>query len=86
MQRIEYWDTVSNYLNENYRITNSKSREITGLNDVLKMSRFLKAWVEKGLLEKIGSAKRDSYYMRPGQEIPKGLFAKGGDNKLKTHE
>lgn len=85
MQRIEYWDTVSNYLNENYRITNSKAREITGQGDVLKMSRQLKAWVEKGLLEKIGSAKRDSYYMKPGQEMPKRLFSKGGDNKFNIH-
>lgn len=81
MQRIEYWDTVSNYLNENYRITNSKAREITGLNDILKMSRFLKSWVEKGLLEKIGSGKKDSFYMKPGQEVPRSLFSSGNENK-----
>ncbi len=81
MQRIEYWDTVGNYLNENYRITNSKVREITGLNDVLKVSRLLKTWVEKGLLERIGLGKKDSYYMKPGQEMPKGLFSRGVDNR-----
>lgn len=81
MQRIEYWDTVSNYLNENYRITNSKAREITGLSDVLKMSRFLKSWVEKGLLEKIGSGKKDSFYMKPGQDVPRNLFSSGDENK-----
>lgn len=81
LHKIEYWDTVSKYLDENYRIINKKAREITGVNDVLKMSRLLRSWVEKGLLEKIGKAKKDSYYRKPGQEVPKGLFSRGVDNK-----
>lgn len=81
MHKIEYWDTVSKYLDENYRIINKKAREITGVDDVLKMSRLLRGWVEKGLLEKIGKAKKDSYYRKPGQEVPKGLFSRGVDNK-----
>ena len=60
MHKIEYWDTVSKYLDENYRVTNKKAREITGVHDVLKMSRLLRGWVGKGLLEKIGKAKKDS--------------------------
>lgn len=82
IHKIEYWDTVSKYLDENYRITNKKSREITGVNDVLKMSRLLRGWLEKGLLEKIGKAKKDSYYRKPGQEIPKDLLSRGVDNKI----
>ncbi|MFH0779959.1 MAG: RNA-binding domain-containing protein [Parcubacteria group bacterium] len=82
LHKIEVWDTVSKYLDENYRITNKKTREITGVNDVLKMSRLLRSWVEKGLLEKIGKAKKDCYYRKPGQEVPRGLFSKGGDNKV----
>ena len=81
LHKIEYWDTVSKYLDENYRIINKKAREITGVNDVLKMSRLLRGWVEKGFLEKVGKAKKDSYYRKPGQEVPKGLFSRGGDNK-----
>ncbi len=81
MKKVEYWDTVSKYLDENYRIVNKKAREITGVSDVLKMSRLLKDWVDKGLLEKVGDAKKDSYYRKPGQEIPKNLFSRGGDNK-----
>ncbi len=84
MHKIEYWDTVGKYLDENYRITNKKAREITSVNDVLKMSRLLRGWVDKGLLEKIGEAKKDSYYRKPGQEIPKGLFSRGVDNKTDT--
>jgi ATP-dependent DNA helicase RecG len=82
MHRIEYWDTVSKYLDENYRIINKKAREITGVDDVLKMSRLLHGWVEKGLLEKIGKAKKDNYYQKPGQEISQGLFSRGVDNKI----
>ncbi len=81
LHKIEYWDTVSKYLDENYRIINKKAREITGVDDVLKMSRLLHGWVEKGLLEKIGKAKKDCYYRKPGQEVPKGLFSRGVDNK-----
>ena len=81
MHKIEYWDTVRKYLEENYRITNRKAREITGVDDVLKMSRLLRGWVEKGLLETIGTAKKDRFYRKPGQEIPRDLFSRGGDNK-----
>lgn len=81
LHKIEFWDTVSKYLDENYLITNKKAREITGVADVLKMSRLLRGWVDKGLLEKIGKAKKDSNYRKPGQEIPRGLFSKGVDNK-----
>jgi ATP-dependent DNA helicase RecG len=81
MQKIEYWDTVSKYLDENYRIFNKKAREITGVDDILKMSRLLHSWVEKGLLEKIGKAKKDSYYRKPGQEVPRVLLSMGVDNK-----
>jgi ATP-dependent DNA helicase RecG len=84
--KVEYWDTVSKYLNENYRITNKKAREITGVQDVLKMSRLLRGWLDKGLLEKIGKAKKDCYYRRPGQEIPKGLFSRGVDNKMRRND
>lgn len=85
-QRVEYWDTVSRFLDENYRITNKIAREITDIHDVLQMSRLLKSWVEKGLLEKVGKAKKDTHYRKPGQEIPRGLFSKGTDNKLKRRE
>lgn len=81
LQRIEFWDTVSKYLDEHYRITNNEARRITGVNDVLKMSRFLKSWVNKGLLERMGKAKKEIYYRKPGQEMPRGLFSRGGDNK-----
>ncbi len=54
MHKVEYWDTVSKYLDENYRIINKKAREITVVNDVLRMSRLLRSWVEIGLMDKIG--------------------------------
>ena len=82
LQKTEYWDTVNKYLNEHYRIINSEARKITGISDTLKMSRLLKAWVDKGLLEKKGGrAKKTAYYVKPGQEVPNRLFSKGDENK-----
>lgn len=81
LQKIEFWDTVSKYLGEHYRITNNEARRITGVNDVLKMTRLLKSWVNKGLLERMGKAKKKIYYRKQGQEVPRGLFSRGGDNK-----
>lgn len=79
--KIEYWDIVSNFLNDHYRISNSDARRITGIRDTLKMSRLLKSWVDKGLLEKVGKAKKDAFYMKPGQNIPSNLFSRGIENK-----
>jgi len=83
LQRVEYWDTVSKYLDEHYRITNHEARAITGVKDTLRMSRLLKSWVDKGLLEKVGRrAKRVVYYRRPGIEAPFTLFSSPLENKL----
>lgn len=69
--------TVDKYLNEHYRITNSEARRITGVSDTLKMSRLLKSWVTKGLLEKMGTGFRGNvYYRKPGTEMPSGIFKK----------
>lgn len=82
IQRVEYWDTVSNYLDKNYRITNHEARKITGIKDTLKVSRLLKSWVDKGLLEQVGGrAKRVVYYKKPGIEPPVSLFSEWGENK-----
>lgn len=82
LRKIEYWDTVNNYLAEHYRITNTTARRITGINDTLKVSRLLKSWVDKGLLQKIGGkAKKGVYYIKPGLEVPSRLFSVRGENK-----
>jgi len=81
IKKIEYWDTVSKFLDKNYQITNESARKITGVSDTLKMSRLLKEWCENGLLEKIGKAKKDSSYRKPGQELPKDFIFKGSENK-----
>jgi len=81
LERIEYWDIVSKFLETKYRITNQQARQITGVKDTLKMSRLLKMWVDKGLLEKIGSTdKKAVYYIRPGRNIPSTLFSSERDN------
>ncbi len=83
LQRVEFWDTVSKYLDENYCITNKAAREITSVEDTLKMTRLLQGWVDKGLLEKFGKGKRDSHYRKPGQELSNSLFSQGVENKMK---
>lgn len=84
LQRVEYWDTVSKYLDENYRITNKEARDITSITDTIKMSRQLKQWVAKSLLEKVDSKfKGRVYYKKVGVTIPKKLgraFAGWGEN------
>ncbi len=71
IQKIDYWDTVSNYLDNNYRINNQTTREITGIQDSSKASRLLKVWVLKGLIEKVDSGyKGNIHYKKLGAEIP----------------
>jgi len=78
LQKTEYWDTVNKYLDKHYRITNSEARRITGAGDTLRMSRLLKSWVTKGLLEKMGTGfKGNIYYRKPGVEVPTVIFKKG---------
>lgn len=81
MQKIEYWDVVSGYLDKNGSITNVQARKITGISDTLKMSRLLKEWVEKRLIEKMGSGKRSAVYVKPGHDISKSLFSQGIENR-----
>src|SRR3989338_866146 len=84
LKRVEYWDMVSKYLDENYRIRNQEARSITNITDTIKMSRLLKLWVAKGLLEKIDSKfKGKVFYKKVGVTIPKKLdsaLARGVEN------
>ena len=88
LQQVEYWDVVNKYLEEHYRITNSVARKITGIKDTLRMSRLLKSWVDKGLLEKVGKGfKGNIYYKKVGIEIPCKLsstFSKVIENEKKN--
>ncbi|MFH1048169.1 MAG: hypothetical protein V1732_00720, partial [Patescibacteria group bacterium] len=84
LQKVEYWDMVSKYLDENYRITNQEARNITNVMDTIKMSRLLKLWVTKGLLDKVDSKfKGGVYYKKIGVAIPKKIdhaLARGVEN------
>ncbi len=71
IQKIEYWDTVSNYLDNNLTINNQEARKITGIQDSPKVSRLLKKWVDNGLLERVESEYRGGiYYKKPGILVP----------------
>ena len=75
--KIDLWDTISNYLDQNSFITNEESRNITGVTDTLKMSRLLSGWVEKGLLVRNGTAKKNSSYSKPGGTPLENLLSQG---------
>ncbi len=71
MQKIDYWDTVSNYLDNNYRINNKTTKEITGIHDSSRVSRLLKHWVKQGLIEMIDSGyKGNTFYKKLGANVP----------------
>ena len=70
MQKIDYWDTVKNYLLTNYKINNQKVRELTNIANSSKVSRMLKSWVEQGLIEKINHHyKGRIHYKLPGVNL-----------------
>lgn len=81
LQKMEYWDTVSKYLDEHFRITNNEARKITSIVDTIKMSRLLNAWVNKGLLERVGKGyKGNMFYKKPGSEVPQVSFSMIDEN------
>jgi len=81
LKRIEHWDIVNKFLETEYRITNRQARKITGIRDTLKMSRLLKMWVDKGLLEKVElGGKKSVYYIKPGRGVTPDLFSCREDN------
>ena len=76
LERVSYWDTVSQYLEEHLRITNSEIRKITGIKDTVKASRLLKQWTKQKLLEEAeGVAKKSKYYHKPGVKPEARLFS-----------
>ncbi len=76
MERVSFWDTVSEYLDRHLYITNQQLRKITSIPDTLKASRLLKGWTKQGLLEQV---KRGGYkytfYKKPGVKLDAGLFS-----------
>jgi len=78
LRRVDYWDTVSKYLDQHGSITNREARDITGVTDTLQVSRLLGDWVAKGLLEKRGGKTRGAYYAKTGQDVIE-LFFKGSE-------
>lgn len=50
LQKIEYRDTINNYLAHHEYITSGIARDITSIKDKVDMSRQLKSWVKQGLL------------------------------------
>ena len=66
MRRDESWEPVSSYLDDCHSITNKEARGVTSIDSPTVMSRLLSKWVDMGLLEKVGTAKRNAYYRKRG--------------------
>ncbi|MFH1683494.1 MAG: RNA-binding domain-containing protein [Candidatus Margulisiibacteriota bacterium] len=81
MERISYWDTVSQYLDKFRRITNKELRKITGIKDSVKASRLLKTWVKNKLLEEVKPSKKNTFYRRHGETTLPDLLSPPGENK-----
>lgn len=75
LEKTDYWDTISLYLNQNARIDNKTAREITGITDTLYMSRLFSQWLDQGLLIKKGESKKGTYYVKPSEEENITLFS-----------
>jgi len=70
LQKINYWDSVNKFLIDHLTINNKQAKIVTGISDTLKMSRLLKTWVDKRLLEmKDSGYKGSTYYCKPGTNI-----------------
>lgn len=80
IHKVDYWDTVSQYLEKHGTITNQIARGITGIGDTLQTSRLFSDWVDKGLLERKGGKTKGAYYVKTGQDIQnllsKSIFQK----------
>lgn len=81
-ERPSIWDVVSNWIDENGEIANSKLREIAKV-ETLEASRMLKAWVEQGVLVPVPDrGKKNTAYLKPHQpaETLDLLSEKSGKN------
>ncbi|MBN3033128.1 MAG: putative DNA binding domain-containing protein [Candidatus Saganbacteria bacterium] len=80
LEKISYWDTVSQYLDQFHKITNKELRKVTGIKDSVKASRLLSAWVKNKLLEKVRPSKKGTFYRRPGIKSSTALFSPPPEN------
>lgn len=71
------WEQVSDFLDKHGRIGNKEVRKVLGIEDTVRVSRFLKEWVELGLLKVLNPDRgsRIRVYSKPGLVLQQGLFA-----------
>lgn len=69
-QRDSLWDQVEQWLDKHGKLTNHDVRQVTGIQDSVRVSRLLQSWVERGWLVARGTGKRDRHYVRPVTKEP----------------
>jgi ATP-dependent DNA helicase RecG len=75
--RPSAWEQVSDYVDKHGFIGNKEVRGILGTEDVLRASRLLKEWVNRGLLEVANpeAGNRNRRYAKPGVRSEALLFS-----------
>lgn len=63
-RRTPYWERAEEFLKKYGKITNRDLRQMTGIQDTVRISRILKNWVDHGLLIKMGTSKKGRYYVK----------------------
>ena len=71
------WEQISAYLDEHGSIGNKDVRKILETEDTLRASRFLKEWVDHGLLVVVNPQQgtRVRAYAKPGTRAESRLFS-----------
>jgi ATP-dependent DNA helicase RecG len=69
-QRDSLWDQVEQWLDQQGQVTNQEVRQLTGIQDRVRVSRLLQSWVERGWLAPRGTGKRNRHYVRPAAQDP----------------
>jgi ATP-dependent DNA helicase RecG len=69
-QRDLLWDQVEQWMDQHGKVTNQEVRQLTGIQDSVRVSRLLQTWVERGWLVARGTGKRNRHYMRPTTKEP----------------
>jgi ATP-dependent DNA helicase RecG len=87
LARPSMWDVVSDWIDREGAIANSKLREISGL-DTLAASKQLRNWVTQGVLVALPAASRQmARYTKPGSVVePGSSLSLGLDNEAEKSE
>jgi predicted HTH transcriptional regulator len=83
LHRIEYWDSIKNFIHENGSISNQEARNIIWIYDTLKMTRILQELVKNKLLVSEWNKRFTRYKFPDNAFIIRNSIFKGDENRKK---